>query len=50
MDWYNNYRLVKDGDGYILEIYLNKDLPEFADENMAKSPETSVNSRTRQKD
>ncbi|HHV50555.1 MAG TPA: SH3 domain-containing protein [Clostridiales bacterium] len=42
MDWYNNYRLVKDGDGYILEIYLNKDLPEFADENMAKSPETSV--------
>lgn len=32
MDWYKGYRLVKDGDGYIIEIYLNKDSNEFSRE------------------
>jgi hypothetical protein len=40
MNWYNNYKLVKDGDGYTLEIYLNKDLPEFADEYMSENGES----------
>lgn len=35
MDWYTRYKLVKDGDGYTLEIYLNKDSTEFADEYMS---------------
>ncbi len=32
MDWYKEYRLVEDGDGYTVEIQLNKDLDEFSEE------------------
>lgn len=32
MDWYKCYRLVEDGDGYILEICLNPHASEFANE------------------
>jgi len=32
MDWYNDCKLVQDGDGYIVEIYLNKDCTEFSRE------------------
>ncbi|MBC8062843.1 MAG: C40 family peptidase [Clostridiaceae bacterium] len=32
MDWYKEYRIVKDGDGYTVEIDLNKDSAEFSDE------------------
>lgn len=39
MDWYNSYKLVEDKDGYVLEIYLNKDLPEFAAEYMSGKAE-----------
>ncbi|MDD3692623.1 MAG: SH3 domain-containing protein [Oscillospiraceae bacterium] len=31
MSWYTDYKLIKDGDGYILAIYLNQD-SEFAKE------------------
>lgn len=37
MDWYSNYKLTEDGEGYTLEIYLNKDLPEFADEFLSNT-------------
>ena len=39
MDWYNSYKLVEDKDGYVLEIYLNRDLPEFAAEYMSGKAE-----------
>jgi cell wall-associated NlpC family hydrolase len=32
MSWYTDYKLVKDGDAYILEIYLNPDDTEFSRE------------------
>lgn len=37
MDWYTSYRLVEDGDGYTLEINLNKDMPEFAEEFLSNA-------------
>jgi cell wall-associated NlpC family hydrolase len=39
MDWFNSYRLVKDGDGYIVEIYLNKDSEEFSQEFLQNAKE-----------
>lgn len=32
MAWYKEYKLVEDGENYIVEIYLNKESEEFADE------------------
>jgi hypothetical protein len=32
MDWYLEHKLVKDGDSFSIEIYLNRDSPEFAGE------------------
>jgi cell wall-associated NlpC family hydrolase len=32
MNWYNDYKLHEDNDGYILEIYLNEDSEEFSQE------------------
>lgn len=32
MDWYKEYKLVKDGDGYSIEILLNDELTEFSSE------------------
>jgi len=32
MEWYKSYRLVKDGDSYIVEIVLNPDSAEFSQE------------------
>lgn len=32
MNWYNEYRLVKENDGYIVEIILNTDSAEFSSE------------------
>jgi len=39
MDWYLEHKLIKDGDGYTIEIYLNKDSPEFASEFMSNKKE-----------
>lgn len=32
MSWYENYKLVESGDGYVLEIYLNPEDTEFSGE------------------
>jgi cell wall-associated NlpC family hydrolase len=32
MSWYRNYKLVKENDEYIVEIYLNPSTPEFSEE------------------
>lgn len=32
MSWYRSYKLVEDGEGYNVVIYLNQDTPEFAGE------------------
>ena len=37
MDWYTSYKLTKDDDGYVLEVYLNKDMPEFAEEFLSNA-------------
>ncbi len=42
MDIIKNYRLIPDGDGYILEIVLDKNAPEFADDLFSKIDEKPV--------
>lgn len=37
MDWYRDYKLVKEGDDYIVEIYLNIDMEEFSKEFSGKN-------------
>lgn len=32
MNWYSNYKLIKDNGEYILEVYLNPDTSEFSEE------------------
>lgn len=32
MSWYRDYKLIKDGEGYIVEIYINPDDTEFSSE------------------
>ncbi|OQA48365.1 MAG: Murein DD-endopeptidase MepH precursor [Firmicutes bacterium ADurb.Bin300] len=39
MDIFKNFRLVPDGDGYILEIVLDKNAPEFADDFLSEKDE-----------
>lgn len=39
MNWYSKYNLVKDDDGFTLEIYLNKDMPEFGEDFMSNRKE-----------
>lgn len=39
MDIFKNFRLVPDGDGYILEIVLDKNAPEFADNFLSEKDE-----------
>lgn len=39
MDWYKDYKLVKDGDGYAVEIFLNKDSTEFSQEFLSNIKE-----------
>ncbi|WP_024832577.1 C40 family peptidase [Ruminiclostridium josui] len=42
MDFYKNYRLVEDGDGFTLELYLNPGTEEFASEFLAGAKETTI--------
>jgi cell wall-associated NlpC family hydrolase len=42
MDWYKGYRLVKDGDGYIVEIDLSQDSTEFSTEFLTNAKENLV--------
>ncbi len=42
MDFYKNYRLVEDGEGYTLELYLNPGSEEFASEFLEGAKETTL--------
>lgn len=39
MSWYRNYKLVKENDEYIVEIYLNPSTPEFSEELLSNIKE-----------
>ncbi len=42
MDFYKNYRLVEDGEGFTLELYLNPGSEEFASEFLEGAKETTL--------
>ncbi len=42
MDFYKNYRLVQDGEGFTLELYLNPGSEEFASEFLEGAKETTL--------
>jgi cell wall-associated NlpC family hydrolase len=40
MSWYRHYKLIKENDGYVVEIYLNPNTPEFSEEFLSTVKET----------
>ena len=42
MDFYKNYKLVEDGEGFTLELYLNPGCEEFASEFLEGAKETTL--------
>ncbi len=43
MNWYTKYKLIPDGEGYILEIHLNNESAEFAKEFLSEEGRQALN-------